>query len=202
MTEIIIDGFACEDKPVKPRNFKEIFGNPFGDFFERIDRLHEGREETEPAPDPVINPLSPEGFDQIFHQVNEKPRVKGIAEDWFRNELRKGLERSQRMREADNYQSVASEPPSKGQHADHKADNALHRDVKKAQDFKTKKQQALGKLQKRLAQLNSKRPKDPAKVKTWTARRQALTQQILEKRESIRVSDKRIADKRVEYRGN
>jgi len=185
MTEITIDGFACEDKPVKPRNFKEIFGNPFGDFFERIDQLHEGREETDPVPDTAI-----------------KPRVKGIAEDWFRNELRKGLERSRRAREANNYQTVASTPPSKQQHAGHKADNALHRDVKKAQDFKQKKNKSLGKLQKRLAELNSKRPKDPAKVKTWTARRQALTQQIMEKRQSIRVSDQRIADKRTEYRGN
>uniref|UniRef100_A0AB39CDW5 Uncharacterized protein n=1 Tax=Pseudomonas phage HRDY3 TaxID=3236930 RepID=A0AB39CDW5_9VIRU len=180
MTEIIIDGFACEDQPVEPRNFKELFGDPFGDFFERIDRLHEGRAE-EPVP--------------------EKPRVKGIAEDWFRAELRKNLAKRRTLVEQEQ-QALASDPTSKQQHSDHRADNALHRDVKKAQNFKQKKQKSLGALQKKLAAMNSKRPKDPAQVKTWTARRQALTKQIMEKRQSIRVSDQRIADKRTEYRGN
>ena len=180
MTEIIIDGFACADKP---KDFKEIYGDPFGDFFERTN-----------------NPLSPEGFDQTFNQVDVKPRVKGIAEDWFREELRKGLAK-RRQQAAQQHQALASEP-SKKQHADHKADQKLQKGVKRAQDFKQRKQRSLASIQKRLATLNSKRPKDPTKIKAWSDRRQALVKQIGEKRESLRYSDKRIADMREEYRGN
>jgi len=183
MTEIIIDGFACDEPKESTGRFKEIFGDPFG----------------EPHPH---NPFTPEAFGETFERVNAKPRVKGIAEDWFRNELRKGLERSRKMRENNNYESVASVPPSKSQHAKQKADRALHKGIKTAQDHKQKKVRSLGQLQKQLALINTKRPKDPAKIKTWTERRRALANKISEKRESVRYSDKRVAGLREEYRGN
>lgn len=99
-------------------------------------------------------------------------------------------------------QATASDPTAKQQHGDHKADGKLARTAKVAQDHKMKKQQALRELQKRLAAINSKRPKDPTKVQAWSERRQALVKKIAEKRESMRFSDKRVASLREERRGN
>jgi hypothetical protein len=99
-------------------------------------------------------------------------------------------------------QAIASDPTSKQQHGDHKADGKIAKAAKIAQDHKMKKQQALRELQKRLAFVNSKRPKDPTKVKAWSDRRQALVKKIQEKRESMRFSDKRVANLREERRGN
>lgn len=237
MSEIIIDGFACdqEDEPVQSTGrFKDIFGDPFKD----IDKVLKRGQWAEIEIDVPANPLSPEGFEQTFQQAT-KPRPKGIGEDWFRSLLNSGLqnaERSKQQRELSpeeftkwldsNYregsvgddakftkhnmevaynaglQATASDPSSKQQHGDHKADGKLAKQTKTSQDHKQKKQRALLALQKRLAAINSKRPKDPAKVKAWSDRRQALSKQILEKRESIRFSDKRVAGLREERRGN
>lgn len=194
MTEIIIDGFATDDEPIESTGrFKDIFGDPFG----------------EPHPH---NPFTPEGFGQTFDRVSQqtdeanaaKPRPKGIGEDWFRRELRRGLERNRDKNGLSGPPSVAlaADAPSKRQHAKQKADAALHKGVKTAQDHKLRKQQALGRMQKQLAALNTKRPKDPAKIKTWTERRRSLAEKISAKRESIRYSDQRVAGLRTEYREN
>lgn len=99
-------------------------------------------------------------------------------------------------------QATASDPTSKQQHGDHKADGKIAKKAKIAQDHKMKKQKGLRELQKRLAFVNGKRPKDPTKVKAWSDRRQALVKKISEKRESMRFSDQRVAGLREERRGN
>lgn len=201
MTEIIIDGFAT-DKPTG--DLRDVFGDPFKDFREMQQAKKQRQwEEIEIDLNPEVNPLSPEGFDRTFQQVAAatKPRPKGIGEDWFRNMLRSGLQNAQANKER-NALALASDPTAKQQHGDHKADGKLARTAKVAQDHKMKKQQALRELQKRLAAINSKRPKDPTKVQAWSERRQALVKKIAEKRESMRFSDKRVASLREERRGN
>lgn len=208
MTEITIDGWACDNEDKESvestGRLRDIFGDPFKDFREMQDAKKKNQwQEIEIDLNPEVNPLSPEGFDQTFQRVAEasKPRPKGIGEDWFRSLLRKGLQNAQANKER-NALATASDPTGKQQHGDHKADGKLARTAKVAQDHKMKKQQALRELQKRLAAVNSKRPKDPTKVQAWSDRRQALVKKIAEKRESMRFSDKRVASLREERRGN
>lgn len=201
MTEIAIDGFAGAEPT---GTLRDVFGDPFKDFHEMQEAKKKRQwEEIEIDLNPEVNPLSPEGFDQTFQQVAQatKPRPKGIGEDWFRNLLRSGLQSAQAAKER-NALATASDPTSKQQHGDHKVDGKLAKAAKIAQDHKMKKQQGLRELQKRLAYVNSKRPKDPTKVKAWSDRRQALVKKISEKRESMRFSDKRVAGLREERRGN
>jgi hypothetical protein len=244
VTEIIIDGWACDNEDKEPvestGNLRAIFGDPFKDFRAMTAPKNQWQEiEIDLKPQP--NPFTPEGFEQTFQQAS-KPRPKGIGEDWFRAEVKKGMaiaERNKMRAELSPddftkwldgayrdgsvgdepkftkhnmevaYQAgaakniaTASDPTSKQQHGDHKADGKLHKQAKVSQDHKMKKQRALQGLVKRLAAINGKRPKDPAKVKAWSDRRQALVKQIQEKRESIRFSDKRVASLREERRGN
>lgn len=201
MTEITIDGFATE-KPTG--DLRDVFGDPFKDFREMQEAKKKRQwEEIEIDLNPEVNPLSPEGFDQTFQQVAQatKPRVKGIGENWFSNMLRTALQDAQAAKER-NALATASDPTSKQQHGDHKADGKVAKAAKIAQDHKMKKQKGLRELQKRLAFINGKRPKDPTKVKAWSDRRQALVKKISEKRESMRFSDKRVASLREERRGN
>lgn len=201
MTEITIDGFAAE-KPTG--DLRDVFGDPFKDFREMQEAKKKRQwEEIEIDLNPEVNPLSPEGFDQTFQQVAQatKPRPKGIGENWFSNMLRTALQDAQAAKER-NALATASDPTSKQQHGDHKADGKVAKAAKIAQDHKMKKQKGLRELQKRLAFINGKRPKDPTKVKAWSDRRQALVKKISEKRESMRFSDKRVASLREERRGN
>lgn len=203
MTEIIIDGFACdnEDKgPVESTgDFRAIFGDPFKDFRAMTAPKNQWQE-IEIDLNPIPNPFSPESFEQTFQQVS-KPRVKGIGENWFSNMLRSALQDAQAAKER-NALATASDPTSKQQHGDHKTDIKIAEKTKTSQDHKMKKQRALQAAIKRLAAINGKRPKDPTKVKAWSDRRQALVKQIQEKRESIRFSDKRVSGLREERRGN
>lgn len=213
MTEITIDGWACDNEDKEPvestGRLRDIFGDPFKDFREMQEAKKKRQwEEIEidlnPEPNAMVaeaHPVfSPEAFDQTFQQA-AKPRPKGIGEDWFRNLLRSGLQSAQQAKER-NALATASDPTSKQQHGDHKADGKVAKAAKIAQDHKMKKQQGLRELQKRLAFVNGKRPKDPTKVKAWSDRRQALVKKISEKRESMRFSDKRVASLREERRGN
>jgi hypothetical protein len=127
--------------------------------------------------------LSIEGF--------EKPRVKGIGEDGFRAILNE--ERARRGLEAFAADKVP--PPSKAEHAKHRAKVDNSAQIKKAQDNKMKKQASLQAMQTRLRKM-SKRPTNPEQAKVWADRRQALMDKIKEQRDSIRFTDSRIAKMR------
>lgn len=141
-------------------------------------------------------------FDDVFHSVNaknvtlsiagfEKPRVKGIGEDGFRAILNE--ERARRGLEAFAADKVP--PPSKAEHAKHRAKVDNSAQIKKAQDNKMKKQASLQAMQTRLRKM-SKRPTNPEQAKVWADRRQALMDKIKEQRDSIRFTDSRIAKMR------
>jgi hypothetical protein len=113
VTEIIIDGFACdnEDKgPVESTgDFRAIFGDPFKDFRAMTAPKNQWQEiEIDLNPIPTPNPFSPESFEQTFQQVS-KPRVKGIGEDWFRNLLRSGLHNAERNKEINQKRAELSQ---------------------------------------------------------------------------------------------
>lgn len=89
MSEIIIDGFAA-DKPTG--TLRDIFGDPFKDFSEmqaakKKNQWQEIEIDLNPEPNAMVA------------QAN-KPRPKGIGEDWFRNLLRSGLQRAQASTES------------------------------------------------------------------------------------------------------
>jgi hypothetical protein len=121
----------------------------------------------------------------------EKPRVKGIGEDGFRAILNE--ERARRGLEAFAADKVP--PPSKAEHAKHRAKVDNSAQIKKAQDNKMKKQASLQAMQTRLRKM-SKRPTNPEQAKVWADRRQALMDKIKEQRDSIRFTDSRIAKMR------
>ncbi|MND86863.1 hypothetical protein D3C80_788430 [compost metagenome] len=124
-----------------------------------------------------------------YVEPSQAKRVKGISEDAVKSLLDSELAR-------------ASDATSKQQHTDHKKDGALQKKVKTAQDAKMKKQQGLRAMQAQLVALNGKRPTDPKKIQDWTKRRRALAERITEKRNSIRLSDSRVAGMRKEVREN
>lgn len=86
-------------------------------------------------------------------------------------------------------------PPSKRQHAEHRADVSTNRTIKSSTDAKMKKGQQMSKLRSQLATFPP-RPSDPKKAVAWAARKKALQDRIKGVRDSIRATSQRVMNLR------
>lgn len=87
--------------------------------------------------------------------------------------------------------STKTAPPSKRQHAEHRADIGTNKAIKSTTDAKMKKGQQMAKLRTQLAKFPP-RPKEAKKAIAWAERKKALQDRIKGVRDSMRAASQRV----------